>query len=240
MQRNSHSVESHKTFIYLLAGVATAPLFMETIRIALHDRLTKLGESVHSELLFPYGDWSRRVIPQVWEIKKDMRLGFQRLERSIGGNRVLASIESQLIAESGCRIILIGHSAGGVAAVHAAQLLLEKQVCSKPCSVVMIGSPRIRIPEPLKRSILSLHAIGKNRDLISRLGTFGGWQAGLGRIPVWRADKHAPDSIQVLSLLGGHPDYFRDQAPFINQQGKSNLELTLEAIVQWLSVDSAK
>ncbi|WP_373229398.1 hypothetical protein [Cohnella sp.] len=234
MQRASNGVEGNEIYVYLMAGVATAPHFMEKFRAALHEKLAQSGRSVHSELLFPYGDWSRRVVPQLWEIRYDMRLSFSRFSYSIGGNRLLSSILSQLPMDRSHRTIFIGHSGGGVAAVHAAQLMLEKHIGSEPSQVVMIGSPRVRIPDNLQSSVLSLYATGKSRDLVSRLGTFGGWSSELRRFPIWQADKHAPVNIQGLPIIGGHPDYFRDRAPYVNAIGKSNIDITLEAIEQWL------
>lgn len=220
--------------IYLMAGVATAPHFMERFRIALLERLEQACGSVYSELLFPYGDWSRRIVPQLWEIRHDMRLSFRRLKRSIGGNRLLASIRPQLSIGRSHRTILIGHSGGGVAALHAAQLMLDEQIDSLPSLVVMIGSPRVRIPANLQSSVLSLYAAGKSRDIISSIGTFGGWSSGLRRFPTWQSNKHAPVNIQGLPIIGGHPDYFRERAPYMNLLGKSNLDISLEAIVSWL------
>jgi alpha-beta hydrolase superfamily lysophospholipase len=215
---------------------------MERFRVTLHDKLTtRSGTKVHSELLFPYGDWKRNVIRQVWEIRKDMSLNFSRISQSIGGNRVLSSLDLNRSVNHERRILLLGHSGGGVAAVHAAQLLLEKEICQQPCSVVMIGSPRIRIPTSLKQSVLALHGVGKSRDVVSRLGSFGGWTVrGKQRYPVWHTEKHAPGTQLGLSLIGGHPDYFRDHKPFINEAGKSNMDILLETIMEWLFLDSTK
>jgi hypothetical protein len=222
-----------------MTGFATAPHFMEKLRVALHRILNHWGQSVHSELLFPYGDWSRRAVPQLWEIRSDIRLGLRRLNSSIGGNRALASIKKRrpLPDHSRKTTILIGHSGGGVAAVHAAQLLSEQQGGSDYC-VVMIGSPRCRIPESLRPSVLAISAAGT--DFIPRLGSYGGWKAGKLRFPSWHRDKHAPADIRVVPIIGGHADYFRDSAPYVNFEGISNLALTLEAIELWLSAKLRK
>lgn len=234
MQRDSSRVERNDIYVYLIAGVATASMFMEKFRVTIHEKLAQGGRKVHSELLFPYGDRSRRVVPQIWEVRHDMRLSFSWVTSSIGGNRLLTAIQPQIPMGQDHTIILIGHSGGGVASVHAAQLMLERHIGTQPRPVVMIGSPRVRIPDILQSSVLSLYAMGNSRDLISRLGTFGGWSAGLNRIPIWKPDKHAPANIQALPIIGGHPDYFRDRDPYINPMGKSNLDLTMEAIEQWL------
>jgi hypothetical protein len=96
--------------IYLMAGMATSPPFMEKLRVALKGRLEQSGHVAHSELLFPYGDNSRRLIPQAWEIRHDMRLRFRRIADSIGGNRILKSIQPQLTVNGENKILLIGHS----------------------------------------------------------------------------------------------------------------------------------
>jgi hypothetical protein len=235
MLNDSNGKMESEVGLYFMAGFATAPHFMEKVRVALHGLLEQGGQSVHSELLFPYGDWSRRVVPQLWEIRSDMRLGLRRLNSSIGGNRALASINKRrpLPDHSRKTTILIGHSGGGVAAVHAAQLLLSERQGGSDYYVVMIGSPRCRIPESLRPSVLAIRAAGT--DFIPRLGTYGGWMAGKLRFPSWHRDKHAPADIRVLPINGGHADYFRDSAPYVNFEGISNLALTLEAIESWLS-----
>lgn len=177
--------------LYLLAGLATSPNFMESFRGTLHGILEREGFGVRtSQLLFPYGDWSRRAVPQLWEISRDMRLGTGRLDRSIGGSRAVDMIGSgwKNKPDENDRIVLIGHSGGGVAAVHAAWQLYD-QLGGTPSPVVMIGSPRCRIPEELRASVLFVYAggaqdvraPGKPADGVSRLGTFGGW-FGTGRV----------------------------------------------------------
>lgn len=278
--------------LYLIAGFRTAPLFMEEFRLHLHGRLEKAGAAaVRSKLLFPYGDWSRRPVSQLLEIRRDMRLGVDRLERSIGGRQVLEAIlrdgdeigntggrsigaehaghsgdagragdawrdggagqadaadrAEALIGAPGSRLpILIGHSAGGVAAVHAASLLLER-AGGKPCPVVMIGSPKCRIPEALRGAVLYVHAAGSRErkgsrfgspDPVTRLGSFGGWgPSGRRGWRVWQRDKHAPEEIAAVPVAGGHADYFRSQAPFLDAEGRSNLDRISEAVWRWLA-----
>ncbi|RED65542.1 hypothetical protein [Cohnella lupini] len=253
MRNDSNGIGKNEIELYVMAGLATAPLFMERLRHALvHtiDEIGSLGRLAHSELLFPYGDWSRRSIPQLWEIRADMRLRLDRIEASIGGKRALGSIGSGR-AEfdgSGTTYVMVGHSGGGVAAVHAAYLLLARDETAT-CFVIMIGSPRCRIPERLRPKTLSISASGRSKDgsrtgkspdFISRLGSFGGWSTGEAanrnrpRMPSWRKDKYAPSSMMSVPIIGGHADYFRDSAPYLNSGGMSNLDLTVEAIRSWL------
>lgn len=231
--------------LYLLAGLATAPLFMESLRGALHGILEREGFGVRtSQLLFPYGDWSRRAVPQLWEISRDMRLRPGRFGRSVGGRRALDSIAAGWREKPGStdRIVLIGHSGGGVAAVHAAWQLHD-QLGGPPPPVVMIGSPRCRIPEELQASVLFAYAgsaaeaaaaPGKPSDAVARLGTFGGWR-GAGRPrPGWQKDKHAPHDMRGVPIIGKHADYFREREPYVNELGLSNLRLTLSVVWPWL------
>ncbi|MBB6735001.1 hypothetical protein [Cohnella zeiphila] len=227
--------------LYLLGGLKTAPLFMEGMRLALHERLKAAGEGVHSRLLLPYGDWSRQAVPQLWEIRRDMRRTPHRTARSTGGRRALLAIDEEE-RSSGVpapgRRILIGHSGGGVAAVHAAQTLWEREG-GQPCPVVLVGSPRIRIPERLRAATLYIHAEGRtpgrSADPVARIGSFGGWTVSdRSRLPVWRAGKFAPENAVSVPVIGGHADYFRDRTPFVDPQGRSNLDRLLEIVWPWL------
>ncbi|WP_080838058.1 hypothetical protein [Cohnella massiliensis] len=227
--------------LYLLAGLRTAPLFMEGFRVALHGRLEASGRSVRSRLLFPYGDWSRAVVPQLWEIRRDIGAGARRPERSIGGRRVLDLLLGEG-REQGTRTLLVGHSAGGLAGLQAAQRLQALEG-GEPSPVVMIGSPRCRIPEAMLPYVLYMYAAGaeapsggsfRPADRVSRLGSFGGWTARPRRLPSWTADKFAPAHSRALPIVGGHADYFRERPPFVGPSGRSNLELTLETAWSWL------
>lgn len=234
--------------LILPAGVASAPLFMEPLRLSLHRALSSEGTGVHSTLLYPYGDWERSLLLQLRELARDIRLRGERLGRSIGGNRLLAAIDDKRsvfgydVAHT--RTVLVGHSAGGVAALHAASLLCARDGGKTPL-VVMIGSPRCRIPEEQRDSVLYVYAangpVAETRgtsvrlsDPITRFGSFGGWQAGRWRMPRWNVDKHAPIHSSGLSIIGGHADYFRDQAPFVNELGLSNLMLSSDVVLRWL------
>lgn len=228
--------------IYFMAGVSTSRMFMEKFRIAIHQHFENSGKTVYSELLFPYGDMSRRLIRQIWEVRHDMRLGYRQITRTLGGNRVLAAIETNLSDRKDDQVLMIGHSGGGIAAVHAATLLQARRPGMKSSYVVMIGSPRCRIPAELRFSVLSLHAEGRRRkwvsegispDFVTLLGSFGGWNLGFRKLPSWQVDKHAPAHIRTVPIIGGHADYFRDGDPYLNPTGKSNLDHTIEAILSW-------
>lgn len=228
---------------YFAAGVATTPMFMERLREGVHRALTDRGASVRSGLVFPYGDRERSLWTQLREVGRDMRLRYGRIATSIGGNRLMESLERMGGARSSARTLLIGHSAGGVAAVQAAEMLLARSEGRGPAPlVVMIGSPRCRIPERLRDSVLYVYAekpaargsVTRPADPITRLGTFGGWRAGKFYVPRWIMDKHGPQHHHGVRIIGKHPDYFREEPPYVNDLGLSNLTLTIDIVLRWL------
>jgi hypothetical protein len=259
-----------KVNLFLLAGVATAPLFMENFRLALATRLEQAGCEVYSELLYPYGDWSRKLLPQLLELRHDLWAARTRPLRSIGGARaaaMAASAEARLAAaQAGCAApvanseaqqpvsggssggltLLLGHSGGGVAAVHAAGILAGEPVLLRgaatpsllPLRVVQIGSPKCPVPTWLQGSLLyasAINAQGRPSDPVTLLGSWRVWQRSRLGLPVWRPSAPASPSAHIrLQLMGGHPDYFRESNPFLNQHGLSNLEVTVQAVMDWL------
>ncbi|RUS47965.1 hypothetical protein [Cohnella sp. AR92] len=235
--------------LYLFAGVKTSPNFMERFRAAMHQKLAEEGHTVHSRLLYPYGDWSRNVLVQVREIYHDMRLGFSRMHKSIGGARAMREIneerrEGSFVKQPHEPLVLIGHSGGGTAAVHTAFALREEG--ESPIYVIQIGSPKSRIPTDLAGETLYLYGVGKIRgkmklDPITRLGTFGGWRAaGQQSWLRWRRDRNGPGHSDSIGILGGHADYFRESEAYVNEAGRSNLELTMEKVWDWLQAKIAR
>ncbi|WP_217596081.1 hypothetical protein [Cohnella sp. GbtcB17] len=274
--------------LYVLNGVRSAPRFLDGLNATLAARLAALGCEVRGRVLFPYDDWHRRLLPQIREARFDIMLPYRRYERSIGGRRVLAELdrdrsesdarknrqeeeavrEGQASAANGERAadrpkelaLFVGHSAGGVAAVHASGLLLAREG-GLPSPVVMIGSPKCRIPGPLRDAVLYVQAertreargaangaqtpasarpqtlaAGKAADPICRIGSFGGWSKNAGRLlPGWRGDLHAPGARAAVRIAGGHADYFRDGSPYTADDGRTNMDETLAAIWPWLT-----
>ena len=99
--------------------------------------------------------------------------------------------------------------------MHAAGMLAEREGEAQ-CPVVLIGSPKCRIKQELRGSVLYVYAVGdslpskrssgasgKIADRISRLGTFGGWVANERGLPSWRMDKYAPLSTYGVPIIGG-------------------------------------
>lgn len=282
--------------LYLLNGVRSAPHFLDRLKDTLAERLAALGFEVRGRVLFPYDDWHRRLLPQIREARFDIMLPYRRYERSVGGRRVLALLERDRAEEAAQPArqeeglgrtdiapanetktsvrrkelaLFVGHSAGGVAAVHAAGLLHAREG-GMPCPVVMIGSPKCRIPGPLQNAVLYVQAerareargaaraaergsetaasgqpgalvIGKAADPICRIGSFGGWGKDAGRLlPGWRGDLHAPGVRAAVRIAGGHADYFRDRPPYIAADGRTNMEETLAAVWPWLTARLAE
>ncbi len=211
--------------LFLAAGVATSPNFMEEFRCELQSRMESQSIVVESELAHPYGYWSRPLSAQLREAGRDLRRGASGYRESIGGARLLEAIDAHPSSQSGqsWQTVLIGHSAGGTAAVHAAMRLRERSASAGPCLVVMIGSPRFRIPAELREHIYYLYAAGA-ADPIPRIGAFSGW--GIRR--------QAPRAVTRLPIVGGHADYFRGGEGFRNASGHSNLTITLDRVWTWL------
>ena len=224
-----------------MSGMATAPNFMEDIRRELSLQLMQEGWDVASQLVFPYGDWSRRTAPQIMEIAHDMRLGPYRFARSIGGRRAAEAIRNDLPSSKDIRVF-IGHSGRGIAAAHASRILhqqLDKMADDDDPGhfIIQIGSPRsVVVPEDRQRTLyLSSGAHGRQKDLVTRMGTWGGWERSVRGWWRWNPDKYAPADRVQLPLLGGHADYFRRHEPFVSGTGGSNLEKVTDCILMWLT-----
>jgi len=213
--------------VFLAAGIATAPGFMEQFRRELHAKLEQVSGEVRSELVYPYGNWNRSFPLQLWEAGHDLRRGAAGYRVSYGGARLLDMIAAR---EAECdhpetpQTILVGHSAGGTAVIHAALKLMERGRSAPPAKVIMVGSPRFRIPDKLSNHVHYLYT-AVPADMIARIGSFRGL----------RVRRQAPSAITKLPIVGGHADYFRNGDSFRNEDGRSNLQLTLNAVWTWLA-----
>jgi len=220
--------------LYVVHGVLSAPHFLEGFRTALHLRLEEAGRAVRSETLFPYGDWSRSPAVQLREAARDLFLAERDARRSVGGRRVLERVREGGGPSGGRRIVLAGHSAGGIAAARAAELMMLDGAPVPPL-VVMIGSPRFRISAPLRDSTLRVCAgapdrrgVFRSRDGVVCIAAFGGlaWP--------FRTRGRREETV-FLPIVGGHTDYFRDREPWTDPDGRTNLELTLDVVRSWLA-----
>lgn len=212
----------NKVELYILAGVATSENFLDDLKHALERRYELVGTAVKSSILYPYGDWNKSLFNQVIKVSYDS-LRKRKFRAQHIANQIKAS-------HRGGRIVIVGHSIGGVVAVHIANKL--EQILYPDVQVVQIGSPKCAIPQKNRASTLyirSLNQEGKASDPITRLGSWGGWE-GKGVGTSWNNQLHAPDHIISIPLIGGHADYFRISLPFINQNGNSNLELVSDRI----------
>ncbi|CAG7645137.1 hypothetical protein ACFQI7_25315 [Paenibacillus allorhizosphaerae] len=228
--RKRTDLPENKINIYTLAGVATAPTFMEDFSSELTVRLRLGGWDVrHTELLFPYGDWSRKLLYQLLEMRNDLYPLRRARLAPIGGKLAADAVAGSY---SGGLALLIGHSGGGVAAVQAAELLCRAgTVHSAQLRVVQIGSPKCPVPEPLRERTLYIRSA---RDPATLIGNWGGFERGSFGQPWWNARKYAPSHHVRLPIIGKHADYFRRRSPYVNREGFSNLELTLTSIWNWL------
>lgn len=213
--------------LYALAGIGTAPGFMGGFHGELARRLgagTRLP--VEGGLLYPYGEWSRSVRRQIWEVWRDIRLPAGSWEGSYG----MAAIRRELerAARGSGPVVLVGHSGGGTAAVHAAAML-RAAAPERPVAVVQIGSPRSPVPPGLREAVVFGFACGpdgRGRDPVCRLGSWraargeGGRQI-LGRLLL-------PGQLIGLPIAGRHPDYFRGH--LLTAAGVSNLELVADTV----------
>jgi hypothetical protein len=221
----------NKVSIYVLAGVATSSDFMEDFVQELQHRYEQVGFEVLINMIFPYGDWNRNVIKQLKEISCDLvpRLGQKR--NYLRGQNVADYINESY---KGGKIVIIGHSSGGVVGVHAANLLNREKL--PVAQVVQIGSPKCSVSLNHRASTLFIYSVnhkGKISDLISYIGSWGGLEKR-GRVFRWNPRLSAPTSIIGVPIIGGHADYFRNRIPFVDRKGMTNLEKTTNLIWEWL------
>ncbi|ULL14104.1 hypothetical protein DVH26_06385 [Paenibacillus sp. H1-7] len=220
--------------IFTLAGLATAQGFMDVFRDELSRQLHSRGLAVSaSASLYPYGDWSRRAAYQLLEIARDLTDIHEKVWRSVGAGAAREQIMQA--AQAGHTVLLIGHSGGGVTAVQIARQLISAG--HKAPLVVQIGSPKCPVPVVWKDRVLYLSLVGEDgrrSDPVTRFGRWGGWVSGRSRVALWKRNAYAPGAIIGLPLIGSHPDYFRMQPPYVNEEGRSNMNQTVGAIMEWL------
>jgi phosphoheptose isomerase len=222
-----------KVALYILAGVATSLNFMDDFKLELTKRYERAGMEVQSSMLFPYGDWNRKLWKQVMEISYDL---LPRLGQNSRGQLVADHI---INTHSGGRVVIIGHSSGGVTGIHAANRLNREQY--PDVNVIQIGSPKCTIPADFRKSTLFIRAVnraGKSTDPITSIGSWGGWYKS-GGIIRRNSRLKAPSSIYSIPIVGGHADYFRNREPFIDELGRSNLDKTADLIWDWLNYSNA-
>ncbi|WP_020620232.1 hypothetical protein [Paenibacillus daejeonensis] len=222
--------EAHAS-IYLLAGVATAPRFFETCSKHVEQLCSTCGWQPSVHTIYPYGDHTRSLLAQVREVSGDVTRRFQAFR--IGGR--LAAEEIRKTYQGGL-LILIGHSGGGAAAYQAARILAEEGKLTD-CRIVQIGSPRVPILPEFRERVCYIHAVdelGRLKDPITKLGSWGGWTRSGFSLPRWNGSKYAPAHIRPIKVVGGHADYFRHESPFVDEAHVSNMDKTIEKAWTWL------
>ena len=240
MQKLSRT-EAGNTVVCAVAGVYTSQTFMEDICrtfVQMLERKTRL-HVVRSGLLFPYGHQDSGLVRQLRLVGRDMLVQKGPYEKSIGG-RVLIDLIGNLDGVD--YLMLIGHSGGGVASVHAAAML-QKRRPELTSYILQVGCPRFITAPELKERVLYLYAVnedsGSPKDPICRIGSWGGWEKGPHGVPRWNPEKYAPIDRIPVPIIGNHADYFRSREPFRNQSGLSNLEIVAETLIEGIVEDEA-
>jgi hypothetical protein len=237
--RKLSRTEAGNAAIFAAAGVYTSPTFMVDIlgkAIELLQSHTRL-RVVRSGLLFPYGDWNTGLLRQIRQVRQDMSLHGVSYGRSIGGRGMTEAFGDLNGIDV---LLLLGHSGGGLAAVHAAAPL-GSPLPGLDVRIVQIGCPRFAIAPELRMRVHYLYAVGRAggpvKDPICRIGSWGGWERSAHGIPRWNPLKFAPGERTPVPIIGGHADYFRDRAPFRNKAGLTNLDIVSETLLAGLVED---
>jgi hypothetical protein len=221
--------------LHTLAGFATSPNFLSEFQSRLADRIQlETGLTVAPRMLYPYGDWTRNKVSQAWLIRRDLRLSPDRYMRSIGGQYVLKALQHEDNGAVKPCVILIGHSGGGVAALHGAKLYFDSSPESRSI-VIQMGAPKCPVPLSLRECVAYYYITRPKenyRDPITKLGTWGGWGRRHRGWPSWNSFCYSPGHIEGLPLAGGHPDYYRSYLAL--EGGKSNLEVSIDAVWSYL------
>lgn len=225
----------NKYSIYIVAGVATSPNFFNDFCSGLEQLYASAGIRVKIKIIFPYGDWRNPLISQVNKVRLDLKHPVEKYEQSRGGQQAHRLI---LDAYSDGKIIIIGHSAGGVSGYYAGRMLKEKDGLPLQ-QVVQIGSPKVKIVPAYQNQVAYLRAYKRlNSDIITRIGSWGGFEVNLKNTnPVWNRFKYAPAQRSKINLIGGHADYFRKSEPFIDKYGISNLMKILRVTWECMKED---
>ncbi|MCM3633796.1 MULTISPECIES: hypothetical protein [Paenibacillus] len=215
--------------VFLLAGVKTSPSAFHTLQQRLQHKLQEKGITPDIEMLFPYGEMERNLLLQLMEVRAD--LSTYAYNAGIGGRKVWKRIEPYTDSR---KLLLIGHSGGGVAAYQIARKIYEDRLPIET-KVIQVGSPKTRIIPPLKQNVSYIHSVdedGKYKDPITKLGSWGGWTIRQDRLPMpqWDTKKYAPGMIVGVNTIGGHADYFRHTTPFTDELSSCNLDKTLQRI----------
>ncbi|UVI32777.1 hypothetical protein [Paenibacillus spongiae] len=212
---------------YLLAGVASTLTLFRNCKQELERRFLETGREPVIRELFPYGDHTQKLLRQIIDVRGDL----SRLRRA-GRSGGRAAAEQIRKLSPGRPVMLIGHSGGGVAAYQAA-VMLHDEGTIPDFRIVQVGSPKVLIRTQDRDRVSYYTAVdeqGTLRDPISRIGSWGGWSRSRYGLWYWNKRKYAPGHIGTITLLGGHPHYFRNDASYIHPDRGSNLSVTLDGL----------
>ncbi|WP_281887517.1 hypothetical protein [Paenibacillus sp. YYML68] len=235
--RQCESGMSRRALLITLPGLATAPSFMDGVRASLCRLLDELGYEADAHSLYAYGDWGRRLLPQIGDIAYDYAMGSRWTHRSIATSRYRELRDRlDLAIHHYAVVLLVGHSGGGIAGLHAAREVRRLHPHLHTLNV-LIGSPRCRVLPEERDRVLYMAASwrsGRPSDPVSLIGSWGGWERTHNGLMRWNRYKHAPSDMMELPIVGGHPDYFRHAAPYVDVAGRSNLQVVMDALELWL------
>lgn len=202
----------------LLAGVKTYPGFFDSLYDALAKQPSCMQiNKLQIHVLYPYGDYRRSIVRQVAAACVHWTAGQLPQVGSMG--RQLAEGVLQIAPVE--RLLLLGHSAGGIACCLAARQIYN--MTGKCPPFIQIGSPRMRMAPIISEHAYAVIGDQGHPDWLSRIGTWGGWERQGSRW-YYRKDRHAPKQIVEETFLGGHTDYFRNHPPFVDGYNQSNAD----------------
>lgn len=214
--------------IYLLAGVGSTTAIFRECKRELQIRFRQAGREPVIRELLPYGDNTQNLLRQILKVGTDLvRMRVPGRWRS-GGKEAAGQIRT---FSPGRKVLLIGHSGGGVAAYQAG-VILSVEGSISDCRIVQVGSPKVPIRHLSRDCVSYFVAVDENGvrvDPVTRLGSWGGWCRS-ERGVYWDRFKYAPGHIGTITVIGGHQHYFRNNEPYIHPVRGSNLSLTLDSI----------
>ncbi|WP_232698408.1 hypothetical protein [Brevibacillus daliensis] len=211
------------TFVFI-AGIQSWSYFFEGAQQHAIQHFSSRGQTVQTYSLFPYGVMDGMDLParkkalwkQIAQVRKDYRNG------SFGGAYVANEIKKRY--QNGGKLVLIGHSGGGVAAVWAAIRLLEETQIEVEL-IVQIGSPKI-IPKRLSHKTAVLKAAGKWGDPITYTKP---WSF---RSPFLQVKIPYDPKLRGMRLHAGYFNTNRWSLP--SQNVTTNLDETMCQIYKWV------
>jgi pimeloyl-ACP methyl ester carboxylesterase len=209
--------------LYFLAGIGTwrsGCMFHDAMK-QLSERFAQSGyEVVHIKDLYPFGcmdglnanEARRKLWKQIYHAGLEFLFPFRI---SPCTKATALAIREDYRRKAGGRLILIGHSGGGLVAYQTAKLL-EREGCPVE-RVVMVGSPSPPIGKSWRNRVHS----------IVKAGWIGDW------ITWWKFPFLGPRLTAKLPIEGGHPFYFCLDK--MDAAGTPNLHHVVDTIWNWAS-----